>query len=150
MKAILACDLHGGIGVNGHLPWKSLDGDMLRFKNLTQNSTVVMGHKTWVSLPKKPLPNRKNIIISRTCTHIKDAEVINSILELAQLNNAWFIGGAELLQHVWPYINEFHLTQANQIFNCDTFIDLSYLHQNFNCTYKQQYTDNSYEIWLRK
>ena len=150
MKAILACDFYGGIGLNGHLPWKSLEGDLNRFKNLTQNSTVVMGYKTWVSLPKKPLPNRRNIVVSRSLTHVEGAEVISDIPSLAYIENAWFIGGADLLQHVWPCIDEFHLTQAIQAFECDAFIDLSYLHQNFNCTYQQQYTDNSYKIWLRK
>lgn len=150
MKAILACDFHGGIGLNGHLPWKSLDGDLHRFKNLTQNATVVMGYKTWTSLPIKPLPNRRNIVISRSHSRVDDAEVISNVSSVAQIENAWFIGGADLLQHVWPYINEFHLTQANQTFKCDTFIDLSHLHQNFYCTHRQQYTDNSYEIWLKK
>ena len=150
MKAIMACDSHGGIGKNNQLPWQSLDGDLQRFKSLTLNSTVVMGYKTWVSLPKKPLPNRHNVVISRSITNLDNADVVNDINNVTQLTNTWFIGGAELLTYLWPHIKEFHLTKAKSAFDCDTYISLGYLEQNFNKTYSQPFKDNFYEIWKRK
>ena len=66
MKAILACDTHGGIGYKNKLPWKNLQGDLPRFKALTTGQPIVMGKNTWDSLPFKPLPNRLNIVVSST------------------------------------------------------------------------------------
>ena len=62
---ICAQDENGGIGQDGKLPWH-ISEDLKNFKALTVNSTIIMGRKTWDSLPIKPLPNRKNIILSRT------------------------------------------------------------------------------------
>ena len=64
MKLIIACDPKGGIGFNGKLPWTNLQGDLLRFKELTTGKVILMGRNTWESLPKKPLPNRINVVVS--------------------------------------------------------------------------------------
>ena len=58
-----AQDSNGGIGANGKLPWHVAE-DLINFKSLTINSTVIMGRKTWESLPIKPLPKRNNIVLS--------------------------------------------------------------------------------------
>ena len=74
IKLIVACDLNNGIGVNGDLPWR-LKADMVHVKKITTSTSsdqlknaVIMGRKTWESLPDrfKPLPDRVNIILSRT------------------------------------------------------------------------------------
>ena len=59
-----AQDKKGGIGKNGKLPWH-ISEDLKNFKKLTTGHTIIMGRKTWDSLPVKPLPNRKNIILSK-------------------------------------------------------------------------------------
>lgn len=63
ISAIVAVDNSWGIGYNGHL-LEYIPEDLKHFKKITTNHTVVMGSKTWDSLPKKPLLNRINIIIS--------------------------------------------------------------------------------------
>ena len=81
-KIIAALDNKFGIGRKNGLPWKMLKKDMLHFKNITtktknenMKNAVVMGRNTWLSIPQKfrPLPNRLNIIISRT---MKDVEIL--------------------------------------------------------------------------
>lgn len=62
---IVAADINNGIGKNGKLPWNIPD-DLRIFRTITTNSTVIMGRKTWESLPVKPLKNRHNIVISNT------------------------------------------------------------------------------------
>ena len=62
---IWAQDFNGGIGVSGKLPWH-IKEDLKNFKTLTLNSTIIMGRKTWDSLPIKPLPKRKNLVLSKT------------------------------------------------------------------------------------
>ena len=65
ISAIVAVDNNWGIGFNGDL-LEAIPADLKRFKELTTGHVVVMGSKTWNSLPRKPLPNRGNIVISRT------------------------------------------------------------------------------------
>ena len=64
ISAIVAVDENWGIGSNNEL-LEHIPEDLRRFKKLTDENTVVMGRKTWDSLPVKPLPNRFNIVISR-------------------------------------------------------------------------------------
>ena len=71
IKAIVAVDENWGIGYNGDL-LEHVPEDLKRFKELTTNNIVVMGRKTWDSLPKKPLPNRLNIVV--TSKQIEDME----------------------------------------------------------------------------
>ena len=65
ISAIVAVDSNWGIGYNGQL-LEHISDDLKRFKELTSNNTVVMGRKTWESLPNKPLPNRINIVLTST------------------------------------------------------------------------------------
>ena len=64
MKAIIACDPNGGIGYKNKLPWINIQGDLPRFKKLTNGQVIVMGRNTWDSLQKKPLTQRFNFIIT--------------------------------------------------------------------------------------
>ncbi len=150
MKLIVACDPKGGIGYNNKLPWSKIEGDLPRFKELTANQTIAMGRNTWDSLPKKPLPNRTNIIITslpfkelpdNTCTATSLEDITN---------NAWIIGGAKLINSSWKYIDEVYLTRTLAEYTCDTFIDLVQLEKDFMCWFKENHTDHSYEIWKRK
>ena len=79
IKLIWAQDSSGGIGINNKLPWHFSE-DLQKFKSLTLNSTIVMGRKTWESLKIKPLPKRKNIVLSSK--KINDVECYKSIEEL--------------------------------------------------------------------
>lgn len=63
IKLIVAHDENNVIGYKNSIPWRNSE-DLSIFKSLTTNNTVIMGRKTWESLPKKPLPNRVNIVIS--------------------------------------------------------------------------------------
>ena len=80
---IWAQDDNGGIGINGELPWH-ISSDLKNFKKITLNSTIIMGRKTWDSLPIKPLPKRKNIVLSTkkqndVTTYNSYKECINNI-----------------------------------------------------------------------
>ena len=61
---IVAMTEDGVIGLGGTLPWH-YSADLKRFKRVTLNSTIIMGRKTWDSLPIQPLPERQNIVITR-------------------------------------------------------------------------------------
>lgn len=151
MKAILACDPKGGIGFKNSLPWLKLDGDLPRFKFLTNNQTVVMGKNTWLSLPKKPLPNRLNLIVSNYSLDLpSDAIQVNDISNLDGYENLWLIGGAKLFESCWNKIETVHLSRTHSIYTCDTFIDLIKLENEFTKVSTEKFKDHNYEIWKRK
>ena len=98
MKGILvAVSPEGIIGKDNTIPWH-YSADLKRFKRLTTGNTIIMGRKTWESLPIKPLPNRRNIVITRSS--IKDIECFQSIDDALQTceGDVWFIGGAGIYQ----------------------------------------------------
>jgi dihydrofolate reductase len=122
IAAIVAMDEGRVIGKDGALPWH-LPEDLAHFKAKTSGHFVVMGRKTWDSLPAKfrPLPGRVNIVVSRNPSAIQVPEgtfAVSSIqeaLEIAERSAAadqmiWFIGGAQLYGAALPLCDELHLT----------------------------------------
>ena len=98
MRGILvAVSPEGIIGKDNTIP-RHYSADLKRFKRLTTGNTIIMGRKTWESLPIKPLPNRRNIVITRSS--IKDIECFQSIDDALQTceGDVWFIGGAGIYQ----------------------------------------------------
>lgn len=116
------------IGNDGKLIWH-IKEDMLLFKELTINNTVIMGRNTWDSIPEKfrPLPNRKNIIISRTLSDAKGATItrnINDAIKVSKNNNdqIFCIGGAQIYKEFLELADYLHISwvkknyQGNIIF----------------------------------
>ena len=109
MKLILAVDPNGGIGYNNDLPWPKLAGDLPRFKSLTSGQAVIMGRNTWESLPKKPLPNRLNFVVtSKQLDMPPGAITVKDLTPFKYFPNCWLIGGAQLVNSSWDYIHEIH------------------------------------------
>lgn len=152
MKLIVACDPKGGIGYNNQLPWSHIQGDLPRFKELTKGQVVVMGRKTWESLPVKPLPNRMNFIVT-SADLIKlpaGTMTVPNLEHFREFKDAWIIGGAQLINSSWDMIDEVHLTKTLKSYQCDTFINLEKLTTDFDCQKKEQNVDHTYEIWTRR
>ena len=151
MKAIIACDPNGGIGYENRLPWSKIQGDLPRFKRLTDGQVVVMGRNTWDSLPKQPLLGRLNFIAtSKDVVMPIGAIAITNLNHFTEFKNAWLIGGAELINTHWHMIDEVHLTKTFAEYTCDTFIDLLYLEQNYTCWFSENHEDHVYQIWKKK
>lgn len=150
MKAILACEKNGGIGLNGSMPWPKQDKDLARFKELTTDTTIMMGRGTWEStgMPK-PLPNRKNIVVStQTIDLPEDVDQIKDIsVDLSHVD--WCIGGAELIRSIWGQIDELHLSRLHEEYECDTHLDLNELKDGWYCERSQLCMTHKYEIWKR-
>lgn len=83
------------IGVDGALPWH-YPADLQRFKRLTLGHTVIMGRRTWESLPKKPLPGRRNVVLTRQ--PIAGVDCFSSLATAlsACRGDVWCIGGAQV------------------------------------------------------
>jgi len=140
IRAILAADTNWGIGKDGTMPWPHNSDDLKWFKECTIDSTVIMGRKTWDSLPFKPLPDRQNIIISRTLnvdTYYNCAIMSIEILkELGQHSSEpiWIIGGAQLLETMIPFIDEIWISRIGEVYACDTFLPEQAIKKLFRCT----------------
>jgi dihydrofolate reductase len=156
IKAILACDQEWGIGKNGALPWPHNSADLKWFKEHTNNSTIVMGRKTWESLPVKPLPNRENIVV--TSGLVKGPDVVVDIRSFYKIlpqikfqKDVWIIGGAQLIEHCLDIIDEFYLSRIEGVYNCDTFLPADLIMDKFKL-YDAEETDSDLYIekWARK
>ena len=117
----------GAIGHNNGLLWR-LPEDMARFKALTLGHPVVMGRKTWDSLPAKfrPLPGRRNLVLSRDSgLQLEGAEVFGSLSDaLAACVDApqvFVIGGAQIYAEALPMADRLELTEIDATFEADAF-----------------------------
>lgn len=136
LKMIYASDQNGVIGKNNSLPW-SLPSDLKRFKNLTMGDFVVMGRKTYESLPERfrPLPGRTNIVISTT-TIVRHPEVLTfaslkSFLAVAKMEDSpykeqdlWIIGGAQLYESCIEHVDEVYHTRILGEYEGDTVFNI--------------------------
>lgn len=122
---IWAEDLDGYIGKNNTMPWH-LPADLKHFKALTVEKTIVMGTNTYLSLGK-PLPNRRNIVVSHSLEKQADIEIVRSIEELADKledvdGEIVIIGGAKIFAETLPLVNRLYRTVIKDHFNGDTKI----------------------------
>jgi dihydrofolate reductase len=134
IRAILACDEDWGIGKNGDLPWPHKPADLKWFKKCTDGGVVVMGRKTWESLPRKPLPNRVNYVVTSDPDieegyygrfSSKDVgKAIHALIEdrIEPKPDIWIIGGAQLVESCLSIIDEIWLSRIQGTYNCDTFL----------------------------
>lgn len=157
MRLVIACDPKGGIGYKNKLPWTKIQGDLPRFKQLTENRIVVMGRNTWESLPVKPLKNRTNYVLTSDTYSIPYKINHDNIYGFSDINilshftsDACIIGGAKLIESAWKFITSVHLTRTFATYTCDTFIDLVKLTNDFSLQYEEVNEDHTYEIWKKR
>lgn len=113
---IVAVGRDGAIGRKGNLAFH-LREDMRHFKALTTGHTVVMGRKTFESLPKGALPDRRNIVITRNDTFkapgVERASSLEDALQMAAGDEIFIIGGGEIYRQAMPHVDRLELTEIN-------------------------------------
>ena len=122
IKIIVATSRNRVIGNDNTLIWH-LPADLKNFKRLTTGSAIIMGRKTYESIGK-PLPNRRNIIITRDENYkVDNCEIVNSLEEalLICFENCFIIGGGEIYKQVLPIADEIYLTLIDEDFEGDTY-----------------------------
>ena len=155
IKAILACDQDWGIGKDGDLPWPHNTEDLKWFKESTIGGVVVMGKSTWNSLPRKPLPNRENIIITSSeqdkeqdgCQFIKFKIAKKELVNMSKSRDVWIIGGAKLVKGLLDIIDEFHLSRIQGSYDCDTFLSKSLIIQKYELAESGKRGSVYVDIW---
>lgn len=122
---IWAESANGIIGKDGVMPWH-VPEDLAHFKQVTLEGAVIMGRKTWDSLPPRfrPLPGRRNIVITRQTDWAADGvDVVHSLadaLALADTGPIWVIGGAEIFALAMENADRLEVTEINAAFDGDT------------------------------
>ncbi len=104
----------GVIGRGGDIPWR-VPEDLARFKQVTMGHTVVMGRRTWESLPARvrPLPGRRNVVLSRRTDYMADgAEVVDSLEQALTEPETWVIGGEQIYLLALPLATRCEVTEV--------------------------------------
>lgn len=127
LHLIFAKSRNGVIGINNTLPWH-LPEDMAHFKRTTMGCPVIMGRKTWESLPPRfrPLPGRVNVVVTRQNGWYENGTQPSSSLEdvlsfCEQFENVWVIGGAQLYAQALPFADTAVVTEIDADFEGDAF-----------------------------
>jgi dihydrofolate reductase len=126
ISLVAAVSANGVIGINNHLPWH-FSADLKRFKELTMGKPVVMGRKTYESLPKKPLPGRMNFVLSSQRQPVIPNDdgpfYVNDLKELKQgiewQSEVIVAGGAQIYKLLMPYAYRMFITHINDSYPGD-------------------------------
>lgn len=161
ISIIVALARNRAIGLNGNLIWH-LSADLKYFKRVTTGHTVIMGYKTFLSLPnQRALPNRRNIIIS---SHLEQApegfELVHSIQEAVNMvhdeEETFVLGGGSIYEQFLPHADKLYLTRIDKEFEADTYfpyIDFDEWNLiDVNVVDEDPQVDFTYrfEVWERK
>jgi dihydrofolate reductase len=124
VSLVYAQSRNGVIGREGGLPWR-IPADLRRFKAITMGKPVIMGRKTWDSLPRKPLPGRHNIVMTRQkgfaaegATAVADADA--AMAAAGAVTEVCVIGGAEIFALFMARATRIYLTEIDAVVEGDT------------------------------
>ena len=136
LHLIFARSRNGAIGLKGQMPWQ-LPEDLAHLKKTTLGCTVLMGRKTWDSIPARfrPLPGRQNLVLTRQAewkatqglsaaqaAHVQQAASLQEALALcAGVQDVWVLGGAEIYAQALPLANSAVVTEIDADFEGDAF-----------------------------
>ncbi len=126
VSAVVAASDNNVIGKDGGLPWH-VSSDLKLFKEITMGKPVIMGRRTWESLPKQPLPGRRNIVITRNPDYAADgADVAGSIHEALAMcegePEVSIIGGGQVYEQAMDRTDRIYLTRIHLTVDGDTFL----------------------------
>jgi dihydrofolate reductase len=128
ISIIVAIAQNNAIGKDNRLLWH-IPADLKRFKMLTTGHTIVMGKRTFESLPVRPLPNRRSIVITdipgeviEGCTMAYSIE--DAIEKMDDEKENFIIGGGSVYRQFLPFANQLYLTIVQKDFEADTFLEI--------------------------
>jgi dihydrofolate reductase len=161
ISLLVAADDNNVIGKNNKLPWH-LPNDLKYFKNLTWGMPVIMGRKTFESIGK-PLPGRRNIVLTRQKKlFAKGIDVVNSFEEAVELANTsavkevFVIGGAEIFNSVFPKAKKIYLTRIHHHFEGDVYFpsisenEWQQTWSKFCIADEKNIYDHTFQVWQRQ
>ena len=150
MELIVAKNTKNAIGNNGDLMWH-LSKDLQHFRKLTQNQIIVMGRKTYASLPNGPLKNRIHVIITRDPSKytreildvyfvtLEESGFLIDNLQKKYNKSVFIIGGSEIYNLFYPHCKTLHITEVDDDQEGDTYFPISdeQISVDYKCTCKE-------------
>jgi len=159
IKAIMAIDEEGGVSRNGTLPWPDNKRDLQWFESQTRDNVVIMGSKTYDDphMPR-PFPGRTNYVItSRVASYPQVNKIVTAIpqtiREIEQYypnKTIWIIGGPSIIDQTLHLIQEFYISRIPGKHNCDTFLNMEPIKENFIRNTKVIHPNVTFEIWRKQ
>ncbi len=154
---IVAIAENDAIGKNNNLLWH-ISNDLKRFKKLTSGNPVVMGKKTYFSLPVRPLPNRKNMIITDIPNEIIDNctmaySIDDAIAKMDEDKTNFIIGGGSIYAQFLPLAHKLYLTRVHRSFDADVFfskIDFNEWEKVFEESHLEEELPYTFQEFIRK
>ena len=148
IAAIVAVDINWGIGCGGNL-LVNIPEDKKFFREKTKDSIVIMGRKTWDSLPIKPLPNRINSFSVGENSHVITLEeAIQIIKSTTKEEKVFIIGGGEIYKLLLPYCDTVYATKIYSRYTADTFFtNLDKLRNEWKITEVMEMDDETYSLY---
>jgi len=156
IEMVVACTKNGVIGNKNSIPWH-IPEDLKHFRRLTEYNIIVMGRKTYESMPK--LKNRVNVIITNQKDYVCDSTVANmenifeklNVLQKLEIQNGregriFIIGGGEIYNLFFDYCSKIHLTIVNHDISGDTFFPLYKIKEYKEPTEMGEYKFITYEV----
>ena len=157
MIAAVGPDLE--LGHKGDLIWH-IPADLRNFKRLTSGHPVIMGRKTWESLPKRPLPGRLNIVLSRSIKSLEGATVASSLEEALKAcereEMPYVIGGADVYEAMLPMATRLFITSVDGPVPQDVDVRFPEFRQDWRLEERGEWMEEAggvryrFESWLRK
>ena len=125
LSVIVAIAENLTIGKENDLLWH-IPGDLKRFKQITGGHTVIMGKRTWYSLPKRPLPNRRSLVITDIPDELIDGCIMaysiqDAVAKCNPAEESFVIGGASIYRQFLPLAKRLYLTRVHKSFEGDVF-----------------------------
>ncbi len=159
INLIVAKAKENAIGLDNRLLWH-ISEDLKYFKRITSGKTVLMGRKTWESLPFKPLKNRRNIVVSTQKGYLAEgAEVFESLeaaLEAVKVEEVFCIGGASVYKALLPQADRLFITEVYKSYTADAFFpeltprDWKLTRLSPMLYDQKENTDFRFEVWERR
>lgn len=143
ISIIVATDENRGIGKDNQLLWH-ISADLKYFKQVTMGKPVVMGRKTFDSIGR-PLPGRRNVVISRSLHALEACEVYDDIFKaiqaLANEEEVFIIGGAEIYRQTIEAADKIYLTKVFESFEADVFFPEMHANEWKQCSASEIFKD---------
>jgi dihydrofolate reductase len=157
ISIIVAVSDDWGIGKDNELLWH-ISEDLKRFKRLTSGNVVIMGKKTWESLPKKPLPNRKNIVITDNPQETIESAITaysieDSLTKCESGEEIYIIGGGSIYRQFMPLADRLFITHVHRKAPADIYfpeIDKKIWEVTEEEEFKSEDIPYTYTIYQRK
>lgn len=126
ISIIVAIAENNAIGINNNLLCH-LPDDLKRFKQITSGHKIIMGKVTYFTLPKRPLPNRTNVVLTNIPGEIIEgcemAYSIDDVLKICKEEESFIIGGGSVYRQFLPLANRLYLTKIHHTFEADTYFN---------------------------